>query len=118
MSNIGPWELMLILLVVLLVFGAKRIPEIARGLGKGIREFKDATNDIKRELTTSEAPPRQPPPQQLGYPQYPQQPPQQPAPPPAQPAYPQTAEQAPPPAQQPPGAPPPPAPPTEGQPPV
>ena len=108
MSSIGPWEIMLILLVVLLVFGAKRIPEIARGLGKGIREFKDATNDIKRELSTTDTPPRQ----QIGQPQqppYPQQ--QQTAPPPVQPY-------APPPEQAPPSQPgtPPPAPPTEGQP--
>ncbi len=51
MGSIGMPEIILIFLVVLLVFGAKRIPEIARGLGKGIREFKDATSDIKRELT-------------------------------------------------------------------
>ena len=59
----GPLEIIVILIVVLLLFGAKRIPEIARGLGKGIREFKDATNDIKQELTVE--PPRpqiQPPP--------------------------------------------------------
>ena len=104
-GNLGATELILILLVVLLVFGAKRIPEIARGLGKGIREFKDATNDIKKELTVADTPR---PAQQIGHPQ---QPPYQP------PAYPATPEQALPPAQQP-GAPPPPAPPTEGQPPV
>ncbi|MDX1439128.1 MAG: twin-arginine translocase TatA/TatE family subunit [Rubricoccaceae bacterium] len=64
--NLGPWEIALIFLVVLLVFGAKRIPEIARGLGKGIREFKDATNDVKKELTISNSPPQQvqPPAQQ------------------------------------------------------
>jgi sec-independent protein translocase protein TatA len=106
MGNLGWTEILLIFLVILLVFGAKRIPEIARGLGKGIREFKDATNDIKRELTVADAPPR--PPQQIGHPQ---QPPYQP------PSYPATPAQAPPPAQQP-GAPPPLAPPTEGQPPV
>jgi sec-independent protein translocase protein TatA len=62
--SLGPWEIGLIFLVVLLVFGAKRIPEIARGMGKGIREFKDATADIKQELTVHDAPPRiQPPPQ-------------------------------------------------------
>lgn len=64
-GGLGPWEIALILLVVLLVFGAKRIPEIARGLGKGIREFKDATNEISKELQSE--PPRQqvqPPPQQ------------------------------------------------------
>lgn len=54
--SLGPWEIALIFLVVLLVFGAKRIPEIARGLGKGIREFKDASNDIKKELTITDTP--------------------------------------------------------------
>ena len=51
MGGLGPFEIILIFLVILLIFGAKRIPEIARGLGKGIREFKDATNEISRELT-------------------------------------------------------------------
>ena len=60
MGNLGATEIILILLVVLLLFGAKRIPEIARGLGKGIREFKDATNDIKRELTVADQPHAQP----------------------------------------------------------
>ncbi|MBC11966.1 hypothetical protein B1759_18320 [Rubrivirga sp. SAORIC476] len=56
MGSLGPFEIIAILLVVLLLFGAKRIPEIARGLGKGIREFKDATNDIKQELTVDTRP--------------------------------------------------------------
>ena len=47
---IGTWELMIIFLAVLLLFGGKKIPEIARGLGKGIREFKRAASDIQREL--------------------------------------------------------------------
>lgn len=51
-------EILVIFLIILLVFGAKRIPEIARGLGKGIREFKDATTDIKRELTIDDTAPR------------------------------------------------------------
>ncbi|PSR01970.1 MAG: twin-arginine translocase TatA/TatE family subunit [Bacteroidetes bacterium QS_8_68_28] len=55
MGTFGIFEISLIFLVVLLVFGAKRIPEIARGIGKGIREFKDATSDIQRELE-SESP--------------------------------------------------------------
>ncbi len=50
MGGIGFPELIIIFLVLLLVFGAKRIPEIARGIGKGIREFKDATNEISREI--------------------------------------------------------------------
>jgi len=45
----GP-EVLLILLAVLLLFGAKKIPELARGLGKGIREFKDASKEIRREI--------------------------------------------------------------------
>lgn len=46
----GGWELMVIILVIILLFGAKKIPELARGLGKGIREFKDATKEIKDEI--------------------------------------------------------------------
>jgi sec-independent protein translocase protein TatA len=49
-GGIGGWEVMLIMLVILIFFGAKRIPELARGLGKGIREFKDATTEIKKDL--------------------------------------------------------------------
>ncbi|MBO6575398.1 MAG: twin-arginine translocase TatA/TatE family subunit [Rhodothermales bacterium] len=62
MGSLGPFEIALIFLVILLVFGAKRIPEIARGLGKGIREFKTATREISNEFNT-EAPPNriQPP---------------------------------------------------------
>ncbi len=50
LGNIGGAELILIMVVILLLFGAKRIPEIARGLGQGIREFKKATSEISREL--------------------------------------------------------------------
>lgn len=46
----GGWELVIIVLVIILLFGAKKIPELAKGLGKGIREFKDATKDIKSEI--------------------------------------------------------------------
>lgn len=46
----GGWELVIIVLVIILLFGAKKIPELARGLGKGIREFKDATKEIKSEI--------------------------------------------------------------------
>jgi sec-independent protein translocase protein TatA len=44
------WELLVIFLVVLLLFGAKRIPEMAKGLGKGIREFRSAVKDVKSEV--------------------------------------------------------------------
>ncbi len=43
-------EIFIILIVVLLLFGAKKIPEVARGLGKGIKEFRKATDDIKKEI--------------------------------------------------------------------
>ena len=46
----GGWELIVIVLVVLIFFGAKKIPELAKGLGKGIREFKDATKEIKSDI--------------------------------------------------------------------
>ena len=48
--NLGSGELVLIFAVILLLFGAKRIPELAKGLGKGIREFKDASSGIKKEI--------------------------------------------------------------------
>ncbi len=46
-------EIVFILFIVLMVFGADKLPEIARGLGKGMRTLKDATNDIKHEITKS-----------------------------------------------------------------
>ena len=46
---LGTWEIILIVLVVLLLFGGKKIPELMRGLGKGVRSFKDGVND-KEEL--------------------------------------------------------------------
>lgn len=48
--SLGGWEIFLIIFAILLLFGAKRIPELARGMGKGLREFKDATKEIKDEL--------------------------------------------------------------------
>ena len=44
MGAIGPGQIILIALIVLLLFGGKKIPELMRGLGKGVKEFKDATN--------------------------------------------------------------------------
>ncbi len=44
-------EIAFIIFIVLMVFGADKVPEIARGLGKGMRQLKDATNDIKSEIT-------------------------------------------------------------------
>ena len=56
MQNMLLWmpgwgEMLVIMLFILVFFGAKKIPEIAKGMGKGIREFKDATKEIKDEIT-------------------------------------------------------------------
>ncbi len=52
--GLGPFEMVMIFLVVLLLFGAKRLPEIGSSLGKGIREFKSSVTDIKGELSVKE----------------------------------------------------------------
>jgi TatA/E family protein of Tat protein translocase len=51
MFNIGGSELFFIMFIVLMLFGSKKIPEIARGIGKGLREMKDAAGGIEREIT-------------------------------------------------------------------
>lgn len=58
MPNLGPTELILIFLIVLLLFGANRIPEIAKGLGKGIRDFKKGMAGIDEEVKKEDAPPK------------------------------------------------------------
>src|SRR6185295_1106054 len=62
--GMGGWEMVLILAVVLVLFGAKRLPELAKGLGQGIKEFKKATRDVTDEIQRSveEDPYHQPPP--------------------------------------------------------
>jgi len=49
-GNIGGSELFLILLIILVFFGAKKLPELARGLGQGIREFRKAARDVQEEV--------------------------------------------------------------------
>jgi sec-independent protein translocase protein TatA len=51
-ENLGMGELLVILIVVLLLFGSKKIPEIAQGLGKGIREFKKSIKEVEEQITT------------------------------------------------------------------
>lgn len=53
MGNLGGTEILLIVFVVLLLFGGKKIPELMRGLGRGVREFNDAKNNVKKELENS-----------------------------------------------------------------
>ena len=55
-GNLGFGEILLIVLIVLLLFGAKRIPEIAGSMGKGIREFKKSMNDVQTSITQEVAP--------------------------------------------------------------
>jgi len=57
LGNLGFGEILLILVVVLLLFGAKRIPEIAGSLGKGINEFKRNLSDAQRQVTAPPPPP-------------------------------------------------------------
>lgn len=61
MFNIGPQELFWLFLIVLLIFGAKRIPEIGRSVGKGIQEFKKGMREVENELQTSDKPASAPP---------------------------------------------------------
>ncbi len=49
-GSIGTPELIIIMLVILLLFGSKRLPELAKGIGKGIRQFKKAMDDVKDEI--------------------------------------------------------------------
>jgi sec-independent protein translocase protein TatA len=50
LGNLGPWEIVLIGVFVLVFFGAKKIPDFMKGLGKGVREFKDAMSNVKSEI--------------------------------------------------------------------
>lgn len=65
LAMLNGWEIVLILAVVLVLFGAKKLPELAKGLGSGIKEFKKATRDVTDELSSAvnEDPP--PPPRKL-----------------------------------------------------
>jgi sec-independent protein translocase protein TatA len=58
--GIGIWELLILLLVLLLVFGPKRLPEMGRQLGKGMREFKDSVTGDSKDDETTVLPPAEP----------------------------------------------------------
>ena len=51
LSNIGTGEIILIALVVLLLYGGKKIPELMKGIGKGVKSFKDGMNEIEKDIT-------------------------------------------------------------------
>jgi len=51
MFGLGTPEIILIVVVILVLFGAKKIPEFMQGIGKGVKEFKKATNDIEKDIT-------------------------------------------------------------------
>ena len=53
MFGLGTGEIFVILFIVLLLFGAKKLPELAKGLGKGVKEFKKASDDLKDEVNKS-----------------------------------------------------------------
>lgn len=53
-ASFGGWEIVLVIALVLVLFGARKLPEIAKGLGTGFREFQDATNDLREELGVKE----------------------------------------------------------------
>lgn len=53
-GNLGAMEIILIVLVVVLLFGAKKIPELAQGVGKGMKEFKKAIKDVEEDIKNSD----------------------------------------------------------------
>lgn len=53
--NLGTGEIIIIVFVILLLFGARRIPELMKGLGKGVKSFKDGLNEISTEITKPES---------------------------------------------------------------
>ena len=48
--GVGPWQVVIIILAIIILFGGKKLPELARGLGLGLKEFKKATDEIKDEV--------------------------------------------------------------------
>jgi sec-independent protein translocase protein TatA len=54
MSNFGGWEMILVVFLILVLFGAKKIPELAQGLGKGMKEFKKALKDVEEDINVND----------------------------------------------------------------
>ncbi len=55
LGNIGAGEIIVIALVVLLLFGGKKIPELVKGLGKGVRSFKEGMNEIEKDIQSEDS---------------------------------------------------------------
>ena len=51
--SLGPWEIVLVVFVIIILFGGKKIPELARGLGKALKEFRKTTKDLKDEVNSA-----------------------------------------------------------------
>ncbi len=54
LGALGPWEIVIIILALLLLFGGKKIPELMKGLGQGMREFKKAASDVKSNINSKD----------------------------------------------------------------
>ena len=52
---LGPWEIVIIALIVLLLFGGKKIPELMKGLGKGVKSFKEGINEVEKDIKDVDA---------------------------------------------------------------
>ncbi|MCQ2173932.1 MAG: twin-arginine translocase TatA/TatE family subunit [Bacteroidales bacterium] len=52
---IGPWQIVIIALVILLLFGGKKIPELMKGLGKGVKSFKQGMNEVEEQINQADA---------------------------------------------------------------
>jgi sec-independent protein translocase protein TatA len=59
MGSFGTSEIILVIVVILILFGGRKIPELMRGLGKGIREFNDAKNNVRREIEEAPTAPKE-----------------------------------------------------------
>lgn len=56
---IGTWEIVALVLVVLLLFGGKKIPELMKGLGKGVKSFKEGMNEVEKEINADDTKPEE-----------------------------------------------------------
>lgn len=53
---VGPWQIVIIALVILLLFGGKKIPELMKGLGKGVKSFKEGINEVEEQINGADTP--------------------------------------------------------------